>query len=288
MIASDNPFARAEWRLLITPPADGARNMAIDEAILEASTGGEALPTLRLYAWVPPCLSLGYAQPVAEVDLPRLASFGWDLVRRPTGGRAILHTDELTYSVLGPQIEPRLAGGVLESYFRLSQALLHALHLLDVPAQAQEKSIVSPSPTPVTSGTSSTPPICFEVPSSYEITAGGKKLIGSAQARRKSGVMQHGSLPLCGDLTRITQALIFANEGQRHAAAVRLLARATTLEDVLNRKVSWETATQAFINAFQEVLTIELQPAGLTPLEESRADELVAEKYADAVWTFKI
>src|SRR5690606_14878512 len=112
----------AKWRLIRTQPAAGAWNMAVDEAVLEAVGQGDVLPTLRLYAWNPPCLSLGFAQPVQDVDRAALARLGWELVRRPTGGRAILHTDELTYSVIAPLDEPRVAGSVLESYRRLSQA----------------------------------------------------------------------------------------------------------------------------------------------------------------------
>ncbi|MEJ2486788.1 MAG: lipoate--protein ligase family protein, partial [Anaerolineales bacterium] len=182
------------WRLLLTPEAPGAWNMAVDEAILEAATHREVLPTLRLYAWNPPCLSLGYAQPISDVDESRLEKFGWDLVRRPTGGRAILHTDELTYSVCGPEDEPVLAGDILSSYKRLSSAILAAIEQIGISVQAlpQEKNANSKSPEPV----------CFEVPSNYEITADGKKLVGSAQARRQGGVLQHGTLPLYGDLTR--------------------------------------------------------------------------------------
>src|SRR3990172_11886293 len=105
------------WRLLITPPARGAWNMALDESILEHVQAGRgaSLPTLRLYAWDPACLSLGHAQPFADVDTTRLKERGWEVVRRLTGGRAILHTDELTYSVIGSAKEPILAGSVLES-----------------------------------------------------------------------------------------------------------------------------------------------------------------------------
>ena len=98
------------WRLLITTPARGAWNMAVDESILLHIGRGESLPTLRLYAWTPACLSLGYAQPFADVDVNRLNERGWEVVRRATGGRAILHTDELTYSVIAPSDEPRVAG----------------------------------------------------------------------------------------------------------------------------------------------------------------------------------
>src|SRR4030065_446734 len=120
-------FSPAEWRLIQTIPAPGAWNMAVDEAILVAAGSGAVPPTLRLYAWDPPCLSLGYAQPYADVDVPRLFERGWQVVRRPTGGRAILHTDELTYSVCGPGSEPRPAGSGLESYPKLSTPPFEAL-----------------------------------------------------------------------------------------------------------------------------------------------------------------
>jgi lipoate-protein ligase A len=251
--------------------------MAVDEAILEAVGGERSLPSLRLYAWAPPCLSLGYAQAIADVDLDRLASNGWDLVRRPTGGRAILHTDELTYSVIGPSCEPRLAGSVLESYQRLAQALLQALLLLEAPAQANPS-----SPAPAAKG-----PVCFEVPSNYEITVDGKKLIGSAQARRREGVLQHGSLPLRGDLRRITQALKYPAESVRVEAAERLLAHATTLQAALGKPVTWESATGAFTTAFQQALALTLEPTGLTDAEVKRAEELVELKYANPAWTHR-
>ena len=110
------------WRLIKTPPASGSWNMAVDEAILQAVGNGLVMPTLRLYSWKPACLSLGYAQPIGDVDTRQLEQRNWDIVRRLTGGRAILHTDELTYAVVGPQDNPHLIGGVLESYRRLSKA----------------------------------------------------------------------------------------------------------------------------------------------------------------------
>ncbi len=126
------------WRLLYTPPSSGAWNMAVDESILEHIHRGESQPTLRLYAWEPACLSLGHAQPFADVDMERVKANGWEVVRRVTGGRAILHTDELTYSVTGSADEPVLAGGVLESYNRLAQALLFAVHELGLPVEIKE------------------------------------------------------------------------------------------------------------------------------------------------------
>ena len=252
--------------------------MAVDSAILEAMGNKKARPTLRLYAWDPPCLSLGYAQPVSDVDQSKLNATGWGLVRRPTGGRAILHADELTYAVIGPKDEPRLTGSVLESYRRLSQALLTALKALSVPVQAIPKA---------KSNIDREQPICFECPSDYEITVNGKKLIGSAQARKKAGVLQHGTLPLYGDLTRITQALSFPTEEKRSLAAAHLLEKATTVERVLGYRVSWESAARAFAQAFQETLNIEFIFKELTPDEEQRARELVKEKYSHSEWTEK-
>lgn len=267
------------WRLLITPPARGAWNMAVDEAILEHIGRGEATPTLRLYAWAPPCLSLGHAQPFADVDMERLGQHGWEVVRRATGGRAILHTDELTYSVIAPADEPRVEGSVLESYNRLAQALLRAVQSLDIPVEMKEgKAAESATPNPV----------CFEVPSTYEITVNGKKLIGSAQARKKEGVLQHGSLPLTGDLTRICQALVFENETARTLAGQRLLERATTVESALGRRVGSEEAQQAFIQAFEAQLGLSFEGGTLSESESQRAEELVREKYAHPSWTERV
>lgn len=268
------------WRLLLTPPARGAWNMAVDEALLESAGRGESLPTLRLYAWTPPCLSLGYAQPFADVDMARLAERGWDIVRRPTGGRAILHTDELTYSVTGPADEPRLAGSVLESYNRLAKALLAAVQSLEMPVEMKEH---APGALPETSN-----PVCFEVPSTYEITVNGKKLIGSAQARRKDGVLQHGSLPLTGDLTRIVQTLAFPDELARSQAAARLLERAATVESALGRAVDWETAARSMVRAFEAELGLQLEEGEMSRKEISRAEELVREKYAHPSWTERV
>jgi lipoate-protein ligase A len=253
--------------------------MAVDESILEHIGRGESIPTLRLYAWTPACLSLGHAQPFADVDVTRLKQHGWEVVRRATGGRAILHTDELTYSVIAPSDEPRVEGSVLESYNRLAQALLLAVQSLEIQVEmkegkANENGILNP--------------VCFEVPSTYEITVNGKKLIGSAQARKKEGVLQHGSLPLTGDLTRICQALVFENESERENAAKRLLERATTVESALGREVSWETAAQAFIGAFEAQLGLSFERGELSESESRRTEELVREKYDHPSWTERI
>lgn len=265
------------WRLLQTPADSGAWNMAVDEAILEHIHRGTSKPTLRLYAWNPPCLSLGHAQSFKDVDVERIRSLGWEVVRRLTGGRAILHTDELTYSVAGTADDPVLAGGVLESYNRLSKALVHAIRALNLPVEVKEH-----EGTPVAHNMN---PICFEVPSTYEITVNGKKLIGSAQARRKEGVLQHGSLPLTGDLTRICDALVFEDEPARQNAKDRLLACATTVESVLGVETSWGRTAQVIIQGFEAELGIRFESEELSNSELKLADKLANEKYAHPDWT---
>ncbi len=274
------------WRLIHSSPADGATNMAVDEAILHAVAEGRQPPTLRFYAWEPPCLSLGYAQPAGDVDRARLRAQGWTLVRRPTGGRAILHTDELTYSVVAPGAEPRVHGGVLESYRRLSLGLLTGLHRLGVPAVAE-----ADPPKPEGMSDLEFQAICFEVPSHYEITAGGRKLLGSAQMRRRRTVLQHGSLPLYGDLARICDGLRFDSEEVREAARQRVRARATTVAENLaglGQGVTWAEAADAVAAGFTEALDIQLVAGELSAEETAAAAELCRGKYATDTWNLKV
>lgn len=273
-------YERRTWRIIEHPPANGAWNMAVDEAILESVYQGHSVPTLRLYAWKPACLSLGLAQPFEEVNVHLLKEKGWDVVRRPTGGRAILHTDELTYSVIAPETEPRVAGGVLKSYLNLSEALLEALRLIGLNPEANEKENTSNSGKPN--------PVCFEVPSNYEITVNGRKLIGSAQARRKEGVLQHGALPLYGDLTRIIDVLHFKDKKTAEKARARLLAHATTIEQELGRTVSINESKEAFINGFRHTLNLELKKSELSETEKQRAVDLMNKKYAHTSWTERV
>jgi lipoate-protein ligase A len=272
----------ARWRLLRHAPASGARNMAVDEAILEGIQSGDSPPTLRFYDWQPATLSLGIAQPLSDVDLDALHARGWDMVRRPTGGRAILHTDELTYSVIGSVDEPRLVGGVIESYRRLSMGLLGALEFLALPVK-QQASNGANGHAPLDPN-----PVCFEVPSDYEITMDGKKLVGSAQARRKGGVLQHGSLPLFGDIARITEVLRYPDEAARQSSAERVRSRAATVEEGLGRAVSFAEAADAFLHGFSTVLNLDFEEGQLSEQEEEAALRWEQERYAALRWTERV
>jgi lipoate-protein ligase A len=274
------PELGPHWRLILSPPAGGAANMAMDEAILESVTAGAELPTLRLYAWEPACLSIGYAQPVVEADEARLAEQGWSLVRRPTGGRAILHTDELTYAIIAPSSNPHVSGGVLTSYRRLSRGLIDGLRRLGLEPEVRDAAPVSEEER--------ADPVCFEVPSAYEITVKGKKLIGSAQLRRRGGVLQHGSLPLTGDIGRICTVLRFPDEAARQARLDRLRSRACTVEDLLGHEVGWQEAASAIRAGLAHALGLVFEEGEPSPAETRRAHQLERERYAHPHWTRRV
>lgn len=270
-------YEPAVWRLLISGFADGPTNMAVDEAIMRAVEEGIAPPTLRFYGWEPPCVSIGYSQSlVKEVDVERCRRAGVDWVRRPTGGRAILHGDELTYSVVARLDDQRTSGGVVESYRRLSRGLVAGLALLGVPALQ-----AAPQRRPDRAELSAA---CFDVPSHYEVTVAGKKLVGSAQVRRKLVLLQHGTLPLYGDIARLVDYLHVDGEPSRQRLKEILRRRAATLEEALGRPVSFEEAAQAMAQGFAEALNLELHAGALTPQEEEWALVLRAERYASPEW----
>jgi lipoate-protein ligase A len=248
--------------------------MAVDQAILEAVGRGESLPTLRLYAWEPPCLSLGYGQRASDVDFERVAACGWDVVRRPTGGRAILHTDELTYSLCLPEDDELAAGSVVESYQRISMAMLAGLRQLGAKPQANAQAARAAGG-----------PVCFDTPSHYEITVDGRKLVGSAQARRGGGVLQHGSLPVCGDLGRICEGLVYPDEAARELGKATVCARAITLQEALGWPVTVEEAAEAIIDGFAETFSVGFQYASLSVNEQARAAQLAGEVYGSEGWT---
>lgn len=272
------PYFAATWRLIVDGEATGAVNMAIDQAILEAVVAGSSQPTLRFYAWSPPCLSLGRSQHLAEVDLSACSRRGIDVVRRPTGGRAILHTDELTYSVTLLQTDPRTEGGIVEGYRRLSEGLLAGLRRLGVPA-VQARNSMPPRPGATA--------VCFETPSDYEITVAGRKLVGSAQWRAGGGVLQHGSLPLQGDIARIIDVLPFSDK-DRENQRDHLHQKATTLEEAVGRAISYERVADALASGFGQALNVRLVLGQLTPAELSLASRLWRERYASPDWTRRL
>jgi lipoate-protein ligase A len=242
--------------------------MALDEAILDSVAQSKAPPTVRLYAWDPPCLSLGYSQPASDANRGELRSLGWDIIRRPTGGRAILHTDELTYSIAASEDHPLMRGGVLASYRRLRQGLVESLKAMSV--------TVDPETPGEPADYDRDNPVCFEVPSAYEMTVSGRKILGSAQVRRKRAVLQHGTLPLSGDMGRICRVLAYKDEAARRLAEDRVRGKAITLEQALGRRLDWVQAAEAFSKGMEIGLGVALRREEPLAIEHERALEILA------------
>jgi len=298
-LIDDRPKAHARletepWRLLVDIDLPGDYHMALDEALLESVIAGSA-PVVRFYTWRPATLSLGVNQPVGEVDRLEIERRGFGLVRRLTGGRAVLHQHELTYSVIARENDPRVAGGVIESYRKISAALVDGLRMLglDVGLAAPDKALyramaASRRQNDVEdSAESSNGAVCFDVASAYEITSGGKKLVGSAQARRGGAILQHGSILLDVDWDAWVSVFAYASEAGKAHAYTKLPTRMTSLRQELGRVVSIEEAMSALANSFQKALEIDLTPTRLTAEEDAAAQRLARDKYGTDAWTLK-
>lgn len=256
----------ASWRLLRSGAMTGPENMACDQAILEAAIAAvaEGSPpevTLRLYAWEPPAVSLGYHQKAEDVDRDRLRQAGIEVVRRPTGGRAIFHARELTYAVVGPLSLFGRRVGVLESYRLLSAAILAGLEeRLGVRAELSRgkapKGPIDRSPV-----------ACFQRPAQCDAVAGGKKVVGSAQVRRGECFLQHGSIPLEPREMEEREALL-----GRDAPAIDSLG---SLAEAAGRPIHWQEAAEALILGFTHTLGVNLVEGELCPREREVMESLL-------------
>jgi lipoyl(octanoyl) transferase len=246
------------WRFLLD-------DMAIDEVLALACARGWSPPSLRLYRWAVPTLSLGYNQPIhGEVNLSLCLQRGIPAVRRPTGGRALLHDHELTYSLALPI--PCGSRGVLQDYRWISYCFLLALRRLGVAATLSRGTRIMEE----AGG------ICFLSASRYELTVNGRKVLGSAQRRFSGALLQHGSLLI--DIDHSVWTTVFPQ-------ARELRARATALKDLLGRSPSWDELVGAVRGGFEEGAKVHLEPGGLTIREQSLVEELVASRYNTPAWT---
>lgn len=262
------------WRLLCDPPADGAWNMAVDEAVLDGyaalPTDSRVQPSLRLYAWDPPALSLGRAQPSAGLREPvALRQAGIDLVRRPSGGGAVLHEFERTYAVVGRLRTAPFGGGVLETYEQIAGALIHGLRLFGIEAHAAEAPRRSDRSGPAAIA-------CFAAPSTHEIVASGLKLVGSAQVRRRGAFLQHGSILLRADPERLGFAL-----------GVTPAVGWTDLNRLTGGSVDLVHLDECLVDGFAHAFGTPMHRGELTAAEALAATRLRSWKYDSASWTLE-
>ena len=273
MSVYSDSMSERDWRLLLDPPASGAWNMAVDEALLDSVAAGRSPSTLRFYTWTPACLSLGYFQSFDVVDTDGCRAHGVDIVRRPTGGRAILHDRELTYSVTLPASTLGHDAGIVPSYHRLSLALQAGLRALGVPATL--------APLASSLAAADHGPVCFDRPSAHEILLDGRKLVGSAQVRRGAALLQHGSIVIEPQLDRLLACLRLDDADREPAARERLqnaVGGLAGMADVDRLPASLATA-------FGRQFGVRVIPGRLDDDELAAASSLARTKYQAPAWT---
>jgi lipoate-protein ligase A len=245
--------------------------MAVDETLLEGVRDGHPV-TVRFYAWSPPCLSFGRNQPARDVfDAALAARRGIDIVRRPTGGQAVFHHLEVTYSVAVPA---GAVGGPRETYAEINRALVEGLRALGVAAAVSPAAPVIPGGrNNVTVGLGP----CFQQAAPGEVVVGGQKLVGSAQRCDRRIILQHGSILIDGD-----QAPVLELQGLPSFGA----HGATTLRELLGAAPDRKTIEDALAAGFERYFGISLAPAPLAPVEQERARQL-AERYRSNAWTWR-
>ena len=267
-------------RLLVDEALPGVRNMAVDEALMRSAGSDAGGVTLRFYRWEPGCLSFGRNQEALGAYDPKAAAdLGIDVVRRPTGGRAVYHHQELTYSVTAPA---GIWGSLRETYGRINRARAAGLRELGVPARRVEdesenagrRRTAPRAPRP-------TPRACFRDPLPGEVTVEGRKLVGSAQWREGGAFLQHGSVLLV-DEQHVVDALRTSGGGSK----ARVDSGAISLAEVLGEPPPADALGAALVLGFERELGTHVRRGTLSP-HEAAAAEALARRFADPAWTWR-
>ncbi|MGE5472985.1 MAG: biotin/lipoate A/B protein ligase family protein [Ignavibacteriales bacterium] len=253
-----------KWRFINSGTADGYTNMAVDEAIMNCYIKGESKPTLRIYGWDPPTVSLGYFQKINKaVNIDACKELGIDIVRRLTGGRAVLHEHEITYSIIIGEDYPDMPESVVQSYKFLCRGITEGLKLAgaNVMMESGKKNLRENATQ-----------ACFDSPSTYEIVYKGKKLVGSAQARRKGVILQHGSILIKIDLEK--QIKVLGSKLQNDRLKEIFENKVITISDIINEDINRDKLINNILSGFEQALNIEFISQGLAGAEIIMAQQL--------------
>jgi len=247
--------------------------MALDEALLESVAKGASPPVLRFYRWQPATVSLGYAQSVAaDIDLSVCRQAGLDVVRRSTGGRAVLHDEEVTYAVIAPTDGP-FGTSVLDCYRVISEVLQQTLQRFGLPAQ------LVPG-RPRGGQMNAAKAVCFSAPSQFELVVDGRKVAGSAQKRHGQAFLQHGSIPIEMDLDLLARVL----KTEANMETAGSLDNVGWLNKWADPRLTVADVEQQMINVFASHLGVQWSVGNPTADEMALAEKLCTEKYARASW----
>lgn len=275
---------KTKWYFINSGPCSPSYNMALDEALLDWHSEGLIPPVIRFYEWNPATLSIGYFQTVEkEIDIEAVKRLGLGFVRRPTGGRGVLHEHELTYSVIVTESYPSMPATVTEAYRVISEGLLLGFQNLGLNAyfsvpntDEQKENLKNPKSA-----------VCFDAPSWYELVVEGKKVAGSAQTRQKGVILQHGAILLDLDEDKLIQTFKFASEEVREKVRKGLSQKAVSINKIISKPVTMEECKTAFKNGFADALEIELVEYNLTQEQKNYVKQLEVTRYANDKWNYK-
>ncbi|MBV6683766.1 biotin/lipoate A/B protein ligase family protein [Rossellomorea sp. RS05] len=272
------------WRFIDSGHCSPSFNMALDEALLDWHSEGKIPPTIRFYGWDPATLSIGYFQKVEkEINMENVKKHNLGFVRRPTGGRGVLHEHELTYSVIVSEDHPDMPKTVTEAYRVISEGILQGFRALGleayfaVPKTAEEREgLKNPRSA-----------VCFDAPSWYELVVEGRKVAGSAQTRQKGVILQHGSILLDLDEDKLFSLFNYPNDRVKERMQRAFKSKAVAMNEISAEPVTMEMAKDAFKNGFEDGLGIGLEPYELSLEETQYVEKLAKERYESDEWNYK-
>jgi len=252
---------KEKWRLLITNDNTAAMNMAIDRAVLVEHSKNHVPPTVRFFTWSPPAISIGYFQSLSEeIDLDNCRNLGVDYVRRITGGGAVFHEDELTYSIVISESHPQIPNNIMDSYGRICGAVIKGLDDLGIKSEYK--------------------PI-------NDIITGGKKISGNAQTRKMNTVLQHGTILTDVDVDKMFSLLKVPNEKIKDKLIADVKERVTSIKHVLGEKIAFDDAAIAMKKGFEKEFNVELVEGSLTDEEYILSKKFEKECFSAKDWNHR-
>jgi lipoyl(octanoyl) transferase len=277
-------MSKETWRFIDSGNCSPSYNMALDEALLDWHSEGKIPPTIRFYGWDPATLSVGYFQKVEkEINMDAVKEHGLGFVRRPTGGRGVLHDEELTYSVIVSEDHPEMPKTVTEAYRVISEGILKGFQGLGleayfaVPKTAEEREgLKNPRSA-----------VCFDAPSWYELVVEGRKVAGSAQTRQKGVILQHGSILLDLDEDKLFSLFKYPSERVKERMQKAFKNKAVAMNEISTERITMEMAREAFKKGFEEGLNINLESYVLSEEESQYVENLAKTRYESDEWNFK-
>ena len=277
-------MSKPTWYFINSGACRPSFNMALDEALLDWHSEGLMPPIVRFYGWNPATLSIGYFQNVKkEINMEEVKKHNLGFVRRPTGGRGVLHEHELTYSIIVSEDYPNMPATVTEAYRVLSEGLLIGFQKLgldayfSVPDTDEKKSDLKNPKSAV----------CFDAPSWYELVVEGKKVAGSAQTRQKGVILQHGAILLDLDEDKLVSLFNYPSEEVKARVRRGLPEKAVAINRLRETPASMEECVEAFKAGFAEGLDVNLEPYFLTTEQVEYVQALEKSRYAHDDWTYR-